>query len=257
VRTLKLTLIQARYDNRAFWRNPASAFFTFVFPLMFLFIFNLVFESSDIEVPGGKVDTSTFYVPGITALSVISACYTNIAMGLVITRDSGVLKRIHGTPLPAVSFIGGRVLQATWAAILLVVIIVGAGVALYGVELDAAKVPALILTLVVGAGCFTALGLAMSALVPNQDAAPAMVQASVLPLMFISDVFIPTSNAPGWLTDFASLFPIARFAGALHAVFNPFNTGNGIEVGDLAVMLVWGVIGAVFAARYFAWEPRK
>ena len=34
-----LTLRQVRFTNKAFWRNPASAFFTFAFPLMFLVIF--------------------------------------------------------------------------------------------------------------------------------------------------------------------------------------------------------------------------
>ncbi len=34
-----LTASQVRYVNKAFWRNPESAFFTFAFPLMFLVIF--------------------------------------------------------------------------------------------------------------------------------------------------------------------------------------------------------------------------
>jgi hypothetical protein len=75
---LMMTLRQGRYDNRSFWRNPAAAFFTFVFPIMFLVIFNLVFNS-EIDVPGGEVSPSTFYVPAIVALSIINACYTNIA----------------------------------------------------------------------------------------------------------------------------------------------------------------------------------
>lgn len=35
----RLTWVQLGFVNKAFWRNPASAFFTFVFPLMFLVIF--------------------------------------------------------------------------------------------------------------------------------------------------------------------------------------------------------------------------
>jgi ABC-2 type transport system permease protein len=257
MRMLMLGLKQARYDNRAFWRNPPAAFFTFVFPLMFLVIFNVVFQSNAIEVPGGKVDTSTFYVPGITALSVISACYTNMAMGIVFARDQGLLKRVRGTPLPPASFILGRVLQATWAAILLVVIILVFGVVFYSVDVPTDKLPAFIVTLVVGAACFSALGLAMSCLVPNADAAPAIVQASILPLLFISNVFIPTSSAPAWLTTFASIFPVARFADGLHAAFNPFVTGNGFEAMDLLVMAIWGVVAAFVAARFFVWEQKR
>jgi ABC-2 type transport system permease protein len=224
---------------------------------MFLFIFNTVLERNDIKVPGGTVNTSTFYVPGITALSVISACYTNIAMGIVFSRDQGLLKRIRGTPLPPFSFILGRIIQATWVAILLVVIILGFGVVLYSVDIQTYKLPAFVLTLVVGAVCFSALGLAMSCVVPNADAAPAVIQASILPLLFISNVFIPTSTAPEWLTTFASIFPVARFAEALHAAFNPFEPGNGFEAMDLLVMAIWGVGAAVVAARFFVWEQKR
>ncbi len=255
--TLALTLREARYDLRAFWRNPAAAFFTCIFPLMFLVIFNMVFGDQQIEVPGGKVSTSTFYVPGITALSVISACYTNIAMSVSFARERGVLKRIRGTPLPAGAFIIGRVLQSVVVAILLVILIMAAGTVFYSVDFPIDRLPAFVIALLLGAAAFCALGLAMTALIPNADAAPAVVNASILPLLFISNVFIPTANAPKWLNDFASLFPVVHFAEALHAVFNPYVTGNGIEAKHLIVLVVWLVIGVVASIRYFSWEPRK
>ena len=84
--TLTMSLRQARYELKAFFRNPAAAFFTFVFPLMFLVIFNMVFGNTSIDAPGGrgKIDVSTFYVPAITAVSVIGACYVNMAMGIMV-----------------------------------------------------------------------------------------------------------------------------------------------------------------------------
>ena len=48
-----LALRQVKYENTAFWRNPAAAFFTFVFPLMFLVIFNLLFGNRELDVQGG------------------------------------------------------------------------------------------------------------------------------------------------------------------------------------------------------------
>jgi ABC-2 type transport system permease protein len=253
-----LVLRQARYDNRAFWRNPAAAFFTCVFPLMFLVIFNVIFGDDEFEVAGGRVDPSTFYVPGIVALSVISACYTNIAIGVAFARDRGVLKRLRGTPLPALAFFLGRIIQATFVSILLVIIVTVAGVVLYGVEAPSSEqLPAFVLSLVVGAAAFCALGLAVTALIPNADAAPAVVNATILPLLFISNVFIPTANAPAWLTDFATLFPVVHFTESLHSAFSPFETGSGFEAKRLVVMAIWGVLGVVASLRFFSWEPRK
>ena len=189
--TVGLAIRQARYENRAFWRNPAAAFFTFVFPLMFLVIFNVVFGDRDIEVEGGTIDTSTFYVPAILAMSIINACFTAIAQIIAFQRDRGVLKRLRGTPLPGWAYLAGRIGHAILVALLLVVIVVAFGVVLYGVDLQSEKLPAMAVAILVGAGAFCALGMAMTAFIPNADAAPAVVNAVILPLLFISDVFIP------------------------------------------------------------------
>ncbi len=257
MRNAYLAFKQAGYNNRVFWRNPASPFFTFVFPIMFLVVFNLLFKSNDIDVPGGKVNTATFYVPGIAALSIISACYTNVAMSIVFSRDGGILKRVRGTPLPSGCYLSGYILQAIWVSIILIVIIMAMGIVLYGVHFDIAKLPALVVTLVVGAFCFNAMALAISGFVPNEDAAPAMVNASILPLMFVSNVFIPTSSAPAWLNDVASFFPIAPLANALHACFNPFVTGSAFRPDDLLVLIAWGAAATLIALRFFSWEPRR
>ena len=107
-KVIRLGLRQVWYENCAFRRNPVAAFFTLAFPLMFLFIFNLVFGSNEVTVPAGTSYLSTSYIPMMIAFSVINASYTNIAMSLVIARDNRILKRLRGTPLPPASFILGK-----------------------------------------------------------------------------------------------------------------------------------------------------
>ncbi len=144
-----------------------------------------------------------------------------------------------------------------FVTILLVIIVMAVGAAAFGVEIQTEKLPAMTVALVIGAAAFCALGLAMTAFIPNADAAPAIVNAVILPLLFISDVFIPMQDAPAWLRDFASVFPVSHLAESMHAAFNPLTNGSGFEVKSLAVMAAWGVIGLVLAVRYFSWEPRR
>lgn len=255
--TLTLGLRQIRYETVAFYRNPAAAFFTFVFPLIFLVIFNLIFGNEELVLEGGTTNVSTFYVPAIAAFSVINACYTGLAMSMAISRDQGLLKRFRGTPLPAASFVIGRVIFMTLVAWALVAIVTAFGVAFYSVDLPTNTLPAFIITLTVGAAAFSALGLAITSFIPNADAAPAVVNASVLPLLFISDVFIPLDDdAPRLLTITGDLFPLKHLSIALQTAFNPFESGSGLEPSHLAVIVLWGVFGAVVAARRFSWEPR-
>jgi ABC-2 type transport system permease protein len=243
-----LTLRQVRYENLAFWRNPAAAFFTFVFPLLFMVIFNVLF--------GGGEDGGRFFTPAIIVFSVITATFTNIAMSLTMARDEGILKRIRGTPLPAWAYLGGRILHAAGVALLLVVIVAAFGAVFYGVPVPWAQLPALLVTLLLGAATFCALGLAVAAFVPNADAAPAVVNAAILPLLFISNVFFPLQNAPEWINVVSEIFPVRHFADAMLRIYDVNTVGAGFSNGDLAVMAIWGVIGLFVAARFFSWEPR-
>ena len=252
-----LALRQVRYENRAFRRNPAAAFFTLVFPLMFLVIFNLLFGNNRMDVPGGTTTTSTFIVPAIAAFSVINACYTNVAMSVSISRDQGLLKRIRGTPLPTWGFLFGRIAHAVLVAFVLVAIVTAAGALFYDVDMPTNTLPAFLITLAIGAAAFCSLGLAVTALIPNADASPAIVNASILPLLFISGVFIPMGDAPAWLNTFADVFPVKHFSSALLTAFNPFETGAGFEPVRLAVLAGWGAVGLVVAVRFFSWEPRR
>jgi ABC-2 type transport system permease protein len=254
---LRMALRQIVYTNKAFVRNPASAFFTLVFPLMFLVIFSVIFGGGNVQVERGRtVAIATFYVPSIAAFSVITACYTNIAISLSFARDSGTLKRIHGSPLPVWAFMFARIAHSVLIAILLVVICAAFGAIFYHATLPTSTLPAFALTLVVGAAAFCALGVAVTAVIPNADAAPAVVNASILPLLFISNVFIPLQNPPAWLDFVSKLFPIRHFADALVGSFFQLS-GSGLHTNDLLILGAWGVAGLVVAIRFFGWEPRK
>jgi ABC-2 type transport system permease protein len=252
--TATLTFTQVRYVNKAFWRNPASAFFTFAFPLMFLVIFTSLLGQGQIRLGGHLVHQSTYYVAAMASFAVITACYNNIAIGLTFQRDAGVLKRTNGTPLPAVAYLAARVLHALLVAVLLVAITVTFGKVFYQAEIPTgATLVRFLVMLVVGAATFCALGFAITAIIPNADAAAPIVNATILPLLFLSGIFIPLGdNAPAWITWTARIFPVKHFADGLQAGF----LGTTFHWTDVLVVGVWGLVGLVAAARFFSWEPR-
>lgn len=254
---LRLFARQVSYENRAFWRNPPAAGFTFGFPIMFLFIFNTVFGEGEFVIAGREANLSTFYIPALAAFSVISACFTNVAINVTFARDQGILKRGRGTPMPAWVYIGGRVAHAMLIGILLVVVVCVVGVFVYDVDLPSGTMLAFVVSLAIGAASFAALGMAITAAIPNAEASPAVVNGTILPLLFISDIFFGPEASPQWLTRIADLFPVRHFAEALVAAFNPFATGTGFEWGHLAVVGAWGAMGLVLAVRFFTWEPRR
>ncbi len=255
---LALALRQVRFTNRAFWRNPASAFFTFAFPLMFLVIFTAIFSGNTTNNPfaGTEIKVSDYYIPAIATFSIITATYTNLAMSITFLRDGGILKRVRGTPLPGWAYMFGRIVHAILVSILLVGIVIAFGVVFYGATVPTDRLLPFIVTIVVGAASFSALGLAVAGVVPNADAAPAVVNASILPLLFLSGVFIALPSGNPWYVVVAKLFPVYHFAHALlSAYFSPL--GRSAWQGfDLLAMAAWGLAGAILAVRFFRWEPK-
>jgi ABC-2 type transport system permease protein len=252
-----MTMHQFSYDLRAVMRNRQAQFFTFALPILFLVIFASIFggHSNTVAVAGGRIDTSVAYVPGIMTLGIIAAAFVNLVISVTAQRETGVLKRRRATPVPAVVLIAGRALTAVVVAAISTLILIVIGWAAFSAHVPARTAPALALTIVIGALAFCCLGYAVASLVHDQDAAQPVTQGIMLPLYFISGVFVAVSTLPRWLVDVAAIFPVRHLAAALLTAYNPHTHGAGFAPTDLAIVVAWGVAGLLIALRRFSWVP--
>ena len=254
---MSLVLHQFRYDQKAFWRNPASVFFTVLFPVVLLLIFGAVFGDKSVTVEGVSIKTTTYYVPAIITLSVISATMQALAMSLVIAREDGRLKRSRGTPLPPWVFIAGRIGNSIVVALMMLILLSVLGRLLFSVPIPWGHLPEILVVLVIGAACFCCLGIALTAAIPSQDAAAPIVNALLLPLYFLSGIFIPDDELSSGVISFANHFPVRDFFEAFFKAYIPAANGPSLDWGNLAVVAIWGVAGLLVAIRWFRWTPRS
>ena len=253
--SLTLLASQTQYQNRIFFRSLAAAFFTLIFPLFIFVVFSLIFGNEFIEDLG--VNLSQYFGPAMAVFAAVSASYTNIAVTTAYQRDEGILKRIRGTPLPAGIYLGGKIVSALIIAVISVTVMMVVGVAFYGIQIYAATLPAAIFTFLVGVACFASLGLLVAGLVNSGEAATAVTNATLLPLAFISGIFlVPSEDAPEWIDTVANFFPLKHFVVPFTDAFNPTYTGSPWQWDHLAYMAVWGIVAIVFGIRYFKWESR-
>lgn len=250
-----LTLSQARYVNKAFWRNPARAFFTFAFPLMFLVIFTSLLGNGTVHIGALAVKESTYYVASMAAFGVITSCFNNTAISTIFSREGAILKRTDGTPLPHAVFFASRILHATLVALLLVAITTVFGHLAYNAHVPSgATLVRFLVMLLIGSAAFCALGYAVTTVIPNADAAAPVVNFAILPLLFLSGIFIPFGNStPGWILWVAKVFPVRHFAAGLQAGY----LGTPFHWSDVAVVAGWGIAGLLLSVRFFSWEPRQ
>lgn len=253
--TARLVWHQYRYDQRTFWREPASVFFTVALPLIFLFIFVSIFGNEPVGAGGREIKGSTYYVPGILTLAILSATTVNLAITLTTLRERGILKRVRSTPLPPWVFMAGRLMTALVVSVLMVVLVTVLGRLVYGVAVPTGTLPGLVLAVVVGTAACCCLGFALTALIPSENAAPAVTNALILPLYFFSGIFIPNDDIPRGMQLVADAFPVKHLFQALLTAFDPLTSGAGIDVGHLLVLVAWGAAGLLVATRTFRWAP--
>ncbi len=238
---------QYRLERRLFWRNPSAAFFNFLLPLLFLAFFGAILH-------GNQHDLNVI-VPGIAGMSVMSTTFTALAFNMTFLREQGVLKRMRGTPMPGISYLGGIAGNAVTNAALQITIITVAGRMFFntGWPKDWFE---LVVFVTAGVICFASLGVAFSHVIPNFDSAPAYVNAVFLPVIFISGVFYDAARAPGFIKGIAQALPLKHLIDGLSGAMVT-GTSLAANISSLGVIAAWAVLGVVLAIRGFSWEQRR
>jgi ABC-2 type transport system permease protein len=233
---------QFRFERKLFWRNPSAAFFNFVLPLLLLLLIATAFGSD-----GDELDV---LIPGIAGMSVMATTFTALAHAVVFQREQGILKRVRGTPIPAVSYLAGMIGSAVMNAVLQVVLVVVIGHLLYDVGWPESW-PLLAGFTLLGVVCFGSLGIAFAHLIPNVDSAPAYENAVFLPLIFISGVFYSSDSLPAALRAVAEALPLKHLIDGLGAAIVG---GSADTAAAAAVVAGWALAGIVLAVRFFRWS---
>jgi ABC-2 type transport system permease protein len=238
---------QYRLERRMFWRNPSAAFFNFALPLIFLALFGAVFSGSQEDLD--------IIVPGIAGMSVVSTTFVALAMNTVALREQGILKRLRGTPLPSGAYLSAVAMHAITNTVVQVTLVTVVGRVFFGTGWPE-DVPELVVFVAAGVVCFASLGVALAHVIPNLDAAPAYTNAVFLPLIVLSGVFYDADDAPTFLHDIAVALPLTHLIDGLSSAMV---TGEPLSdnLGHLAVIAVWAVLGIVLAVRGFSWEARR
>lgn len=231
-------------------RHPSVLFWNFAFPVGLLLINSMIFGGPGYE----RAATVAWLTAGIIVLNVMSGAFLGDSSWLVHTREQGILQRVQASPLPpavlVLAYTGVRLLLVLLQSALIIAVAVlalGARFAPNHIALAGAVALA-------GALAFVLLGQAIAALASSTGAATAIGNVIYFPLMFISNLFLPSAMLPGWLAEAARFTP----AFMLVDLVRPALTGTGALQAatlNLAGLALFGLLGLLVAARWFRWEP--
>jgi ABC-2 type transport system permease protein len=249
-----MVLRQVYYEQLNFWLNPLAALFTVGFSVVFLVLLGSSAGNSTSTLLGGA-KVVQYYVPGFVAYGIMATCFNALATSLVVRRETGLLKRLRLSPLPTWAMLVSICANAVIVSFVQVVVLLLIGRFAYHVQFPH-NLAALVVALVVGAVSFTAIGIAVSTLIPNQEAAGPVVSIIFFVLLFLSGLWYPIDPHSG-LAKVSAYFPIRHM---IVAVYAPFNTQRGVSGwswGDLGALAIWGAVAVVVAFRRWSWAPRR
>lgn len=248
---MKLFEHELRAEVLLYWRSRELAFFTFLLPIIMFFLLASAYGDDEIDGISGQ----SYLMTGLLGYGVVATAFFGLAIVLVIRRESGVLKRLQATPLPAPTYLLA-VICAFLAAFALEAAV------LYALAATAYDVPApdhpvsFLAALALGGLAFSAIGIGLSGLIKREEGASAVLNAIYLPALFISGSFFSKESFPGFVQAVADVLPLTYFIELLGAVGL---RGQQIweRPGAVAVIGAWGVAGAILALRTFRWAPSE
>jgi len=242
---VRVFLHELRTQQLIFWRNREAAFFTFFLPVIFFLIFGAVYGDDQIkESAGTYIKGSWFLEAGMIGYGVAATCFAGLGISIVVRRESGVLKRIRSTPLPPATFL----VFLIEAALIIVI-----GRVLFSVPFPE-RYLSLFFVLALGAAAFAAMGLGISGFVRSSEGSSAVINAIYLPMAIISGTFFSPERYPPFLRAIADVLPLTYFTKLTRDVML-HHQHIWSDLGSIAAVVVWGLIGLAAAASRFRWQP--
>lgn len=241
---LKLTFIELKL----FLRDPSTAFFTLVFPLILVFIFGGIFGNEPVTRFGGKgyVDVS---VPGYMGMILATAGLLSMPITLAAYRERGILRRFNATPLGVFSLLMSQVL------VNLVMLVVGslglfiAGRLVYGLSIPQ-NLFSLILIFFFCAGSFLAIGFVLASLLPSSRSANAVGMALFFPMLFLSGAAFPFEMLPARMQAMAEFLPLTHVITLLKSAW----FGQGWDLHSTLVLGSMSVVALAISKFCFRWN---
>jgi ABC-2 type transport system permease protein len=232
-------------------RSRELAFFTFLLPMIFFVLLGSTYGDDTVDGVRG----SNFLEAGMIGYGAISIAFAGLAIVLVIRRETGILKRLRATPLPAPAYVAALLSAFLVAFAVEVVGLVLLGRVLFGIGVPD-RIGSLVLALLLGAVSFCGLGIGVTAVIRSAEGASAVVNAIYLPASFIAGAFFSPRHFPEFLRAVADVLPLTYF---LRLIRNVMLHGHEIwsQGTNVAVIAAWGIFGVIVAIRYFRWEPHE
>lgn len=207
------------------------------------------------EIEGRKLEQIDFILPGQLAYALALSAIMGIGISLVIMKKELIIKRLFATPIKRKYIMLGESSGKIATGILQFVIIMSAGVMLFGYSLanGARTIVEMFIISLLGIVVFIGFGIFAASLTKSEDTITTIVNIIILPQLFLSGAFFPVEMLPSFVQPIAKLLPMTFLVESYKSV--AFEGNSILEAYPLILgLIIWGVIIYVIDVKLFKWE---
>ena len=244
---LKMTLVEAKL----FLREPASAFFTLIFPLMMLFIFGTIIGSKPVPGMGGGQGLMDGLVPSLTAMIIGMIGLMPVTITMATYRENGVLRRLRTTPVSSLAVMGAQVAVVFAMTSLGTLLLVAAGMLFFHVQFGG-NLLSVLAGYALGSLSFFGIGFVLAGTMPTARTAQIVAMVLLYPMLILSGAAWPRELMPAAVQRIADFIPLTYVVNLLRGLW--LGEPWGKHLLDVAVLAVLLVVGTAVSVKTFRWE---
>ncbi|MFW5988483.1 MAG: ABC transporter permease [bacterium] len=230
---------------KEFLRDRSGLFWTFAFPICFIFLFGLLFTGD------GQGISFDYILPGILAMALMQLGLFG-ALQFLYLREKKIIRGLSVTPLSRSSLLSSEILLRLLAGFVQTGIIIFLGVIVFDITL-VGNIIQILLMVLLGSLTFVSFGYMLICFVKSMEGGSGLAQIVQLPMMFLSGIFFPVEMMPGFMQPVVKLIPLTYLADSLRNVMIGVPGNYSLKV-NILVLLLWLIFTFIITVKYWRWE---
>jgi ABC-2 type transport system permease protein len=243
---LKMTWMEAKL----FLRDPASAFFTLAFPLIYLFMYGLISGNTPTPMSGGRgmIDLA---IPTLTAVIISMTGLMSITITLATYRERGILRRLGTTPVHPLVVLAAQVIVIFGMTCLGMLLLIVAGKLVYHVRFEG-NILSVLAGFTLASLSFFGIGFILAGSMRTVRSAWAVAMLLLYPMLLLSGAFFPVKLLPAVVQKISAFMPMTYVVNLLTGLW--FGEPWGQHITDVIVLAAMLVAGVFISVKLFRWE---